>query len=227
MKMRSPWPCAPISHAWKAILKCALSRSCSGVAARDQPNAPATVEPGITYTHAPSVWAEGFFGQGIVIGGADTGIRWTHNALKSHYRGWNGELPTIILTGTTASTAVAGRAGQTPRALRRQWARSPPLALRWVTTAAAIRSALRPAEFIGYQNMDLGIGPHATYTECFEWFLAPYPVGGKTSQGDPAKEPDITTNSWACPPIGRLFAGLLQATVEAQRAAGIYDGGCS
>jgi hypothetical protein len=49
-----------------------------------------TIEPGITYTHAPSVWAEGFFGQGIVVAGADTGIRRTHNALKPHYRGWNG-----------------------------------------------------------------------------------------------------------------------------------------
>ncbi len=46
--------------------------------------------PGINYTKAPSVWAQGFFGQGIVVGGADTGICWTHNALKPHYRGWNG-----------------------------------------------------------------------------------------------------------------------------------------
>src|SRR4029077_14980638 len=51
---------------------------------------PATIEPGIAYTHAPDVWALGFRGQGITVTGADTGIRWTHNALKPHYRGWNG-----------------------------------------------------------------------------------------------------------------------------------------
>ena len=34
----------------------------------------------------------GFTGQGLVIGTADTGVRWTHNALKSHYRGWNGTM---------------------------------------------------------------------------------------------------------------------------------------
>src|SRR5436309_15043410 len=54
-----------------------------------QPGAPATVEPGITYTHAPDVWALGFRGETVVIAGADTGIRWTHNALKPHYRGWD------------------------------------------------------------------------------------------------------------------------------------------
>src|SRR5947199_410040 len=51
---------------------------------------PATIEPGIAYTHAPQVWALGFTGQNIVIASADTGVRWTHNALKPHYRGWDG-----------------------------------------------------------------------------------------------------------------------------------------
>jgi hypothetical protein len=52
---------------------------------------PATIEPGINYTHAPQVWALGFTGQDIVVAGADTGIRWTHDALKPHYRGWDGQ----------------------------------------------------------------------------------------------------------------------------------------
>src|SRR5207249_911070 len=54
-----------------------------------QPGAPVTIEPGITYTHAPQVWALGFTGQNVVVASADTGQRWTHNALKPHYRGWN------------------------------------------------------------------------------------------------------------------------------------------
>ena len=40
--------------------------------------------------HAPDVWAHGHTGEGIVIANQDTGVRWTHNALKPHYRGWNG-----------------------------------------------------------------------------------------------------------------------------------------
>src|SRR4029077_15439436 len=51
---------------------------------------PETIEPGINYTHAPQVWAQGFTGQQIVVASADTGVRWTHNALKPHYRGWDG-----------------------------------------------------------------------------------------------------------------------------------------
>src|SRR5881398_1897723 len=52
---------------------------------------PTTIEPGINYTHAPQVWALGFTGQNIVVASADTGVRWTHNALKPHYRGWDGQ----------------------------------------------------------------------------------------------------------------------------------------
>src|ERR1043166_1827750 len=58
----------------------------------DHPAAPETIEPGIDYVHAPLVWAQGYTGQGVVVGGADTGYRWTHNALKNHYRGWNGTI---------------------------------------------------------------------------------------------------------------------------------------
>jgi len=40
--------------------------------------------------NAPAVWALGFTGQGIVVGGQDTGYEWNHPALISSYRGWNG-----------------------------------------------------------------------------------------------------------------------------------------
>ena len=62
---------------------------------RDAPskaNAPNAIELGVTNVNAPAVWALGFTGQGMVVGGLDTGIRWTHNALKPKYRGWNGSV---------------------------------------------------------------------------------------------------------------------------------------
>ena len=62
----------------------------ASVQSSSQPQTPETIEPGIAYTHAPDVWALGFRGQGITVAGADTGQRWTHNALKPHYRGWDG-----------------------------------------------------------------------------------------------------------------------------------------
>jgi serine protease AprX len=68
-----------------------LPQPLSAVEAPSRPRTPETIEPGISYTHAPDVWALGFTGQGIVIGSEDTGVRWTHNALKPHYRGWDGQ----------------------------------------------------------------------------------------------------------------------------------------
>jgi serine protease AprX len=57
-----------------------------------QPETPNAIEPNINYTHAPQVWALGFTGRRLVIGSADTGVRWTHNALKRQYRGWSGTM---------------------------------------------------------------------------------------------------------------------------------------
>jgi subtilisin family serine protease len=69
--------------------------------------------------------------------------------------------------------------------------------------------------------MDQGNGTPATYIECFEFFLAPYPVSGTPSQGDPDRAPDVTNNSWGCPAAEGCSAGTLLAAVQAQRAAGI------
>jgi len=51
---------------------------------------PHTVEWGVQNVNAPQVWTMGYTGQGIVIANQDTGMRWTHNAIKNHYRGWDG-----------------------------------------------------------------------------------------------------------------------------------------
>jgi serine protease AprX len=47
------------------------------------------LEWNIHQVNADAVWAAGFTGQGVVIGGADTGYDWTHPALKNQYRGWD------------------------------------------------------------------------------------------------------------------------------------------
>ena len=43
----------------------------------------AAVEWGVNDVHAPALWALGFTGQGMVVASADTGVRWTHAALKT------------------------------------------------------------------------------------------------------------------------------------------------
>src|SRR5438093_2656567 len=69
--------------------------------------------------------------------------------------------------------------------------------------------------------MDVGNGTPARYIESMEWFLAPYPLNCTPNEGDPTKAPDITINSWGCPPSEGCSANTLQAAVEAQAAAGI------
>ncbi len=87
------------------------------------------------------------------------------------------------------------------------------------------------ARWIGCRNMDQGHGTPETYAECFEFFLAPYQVGGDPSaDGDPLQAPHVINNSWTCPgdPEDPDDEGcyedereMLRLVVENVRAAGI------
>src|SRR5438477_613245 len=183
---------------------------------------PATIEPGISYTHAPQVWALGFTGQNIVIASADTGQRWTHNALKPHYRGWDGlDANHNYNWHDSIHDSVGNPCGNDSQLPCDDYGHGSH------TTGTAIgddgmgnQIGMAPgAKWIGCRNMDQGTGTPARYIECMEWFLAPYPIGG--GQGDPLKAPDITNNSWGCPPSEGCSPDTLQAAIEAQAAAGI------
>ncbi|MEP6602258.1 MAG: S8 family serine peptidase [Nitrospirota bacterium] len=188
-----------------------------------QPDSPATIEPGITYTRAPLVWASGYTGQGSVVGGADTGYRWTHTALKNKYRGWNGTTASHDYNWHDSIHSGGGVCGPNST----QPCDDNGHGTHTIGTAVGDdggtnQVGMAPgAKWIGCRNMDQGNGTPATYMECFEFFLAPYPVGGTPAQGDPSKSPDVTTNSWTCPASEGCSALTLQSGVEAQRSAGI------
>ncbi len=183
---------------------------------------PATIEPGIQYTHAPLVWALGFTGQNIVVASADTGVRWTHDALKPHYRGWDGQNADHDYNWhDSIHDSVGNPCGND----------SPfpcdDVAHGSHTTGTMIgddglgnQIGMAPgAKWIGCRNMDQGNGTPARYIECMQWFLAPTTIGG--GDPDPTKAPDITNNSWECPDSEGCSFDTLQAAVEAQFAAGI------
>ena len=183
---------------------------------------PAAIEPGIQYTHAPDVWGLGFTGEGIVVAGADTGIRWTHNALKAHYRGWDGQnadhdynwhdsihdsVGNPCGNDSTEPCDDSGHGTHTVGTMVGD-------------DGAGNQIGMAPgAKFVGCRNMDGGVGTPARYIECMQWFLAPTRIGG--GDPDPTKAPDITNNSWHCPPDEGCSFDTLQAAVEAQAAAGI------
>jgi uncharacterized repeat protein (TIGR01451 family) len=78
------------------------------------------------------------------------------------------------------------------------------------------------ARWIGCRNMEQGWGTPATYAECFEFFLAPYPFGGDPlSDGDPSRAPHVINNSWSCPSSEGCDVTSLRAVVENVRTAGI------
>ncbi|HEX8423089.1 MAG TPA: S8 family serine peptidase, partial [Pyrinomonadaceae bacterium] len=186
-------------------------------------NSTTQVEPGVNHTRAPEVWAQGYTGQGIVVGAADTGYRWDHMALKNKYRGWNGSTVNHNYNWHDSIHSGGGSCG----ANSAQPCDDNGHGTHTAGTAigddgVANQIGMAPgAKWIGCRNMNQGNGTPATYTECFEFFLAPYPVGGTPSQGDPDLSPDVTTNSWHCPPSEGCSATSLQAAVKAQRAAGI------
>src|SRR5437667_1351991 len=203
-----------------------------------QPGAPKTIEPGIVYTHAPDVWALGFKGETIVVASADTGVRWTHNALKPHYRGWDGVNANHNLNWHDSIHDSVGNpcGNDSPFPCDDFFHGSH-------TTGTAIgddgmgnQIGMAPgAKWIGCRNMDVGNGTPARYIECMEWFLAPYPLNCTPNEGDPTKAPDITINSWGCPPSKGCSANTLGAAVASQGDAGImmvsaaqnYGPGCS
>jgi subtilisin family serine protease len=181
------------------------------------------VEGGITYTRAPEVWSQGYTGQGIVAAGADTGYRWDHTALRDHYRGWNGASANHDYNWHDSIHSGGGSCGaNSPQPCDDNGHGTHTMGTMVGDDGAGNQVGMAPgAKWIGCRNMDQGVGTPATYIECFEFFLAPYPVGGTPAQGDPAKAPHVTNNSWGCPPSEGCSASTLQAAVEAQRAAGI------
>jgi serine protease AprX len=186
-------------------------------------NAITAVEPGISYVRAPQIWSLGYNGQGIVVGAADTGYRWTHVALKNAYRGWNGTTAShdynwhdsIHTSGGTCaanSTAPCDDQGHGTHTMGTI-----------LGLDGANQVGMAPgARWIGCRNMKSGAGTPASYIECMEFFLAPYPVGGTTAQGDPSKAPHVTNNSWGCNAAeGCTTPNILLTAVSNTRAAGI------
>src|SRR6476661_3367242 len=182
---------------------------------------PDTIEPGINYTHAPQVWALGFTGQTIVIASADTGVRWTHNALKPHYRGWDGMNADHDYNWHDSIHSGGGVCGpDSPFPCDDFFHGSHTTGTAIGDDGAGNQIGMAPgAKWIGCRNMDQGNGTPTRYMECMQWFLAPTRINGQDP--DPTKAPDITINSWGCPASEGCSANTLQAAVEAQAAAGI------
>ena len=191
----------------------------AGPQAAAQPDA---VEWNIAKVHTPGVWAAGFTGQGVVIGGQDTGYQWDHPALKGKYRGWNGSSASHDYSWHDAIHVSGSSCGaDSPVPCDDHGHGTHTMGTMVGDDGLGNQIGMAPgARWIGCRNMNSGWGTPATYIECYQWFIAPTKVDG--SAPDPSKAPDVINNSWGCPPNeGCTDPTVLLAAVQAVRAAGI------
>ena len=182
------------------------------------------IEWNITKINAPEVWALGHTGEGIVIGGQDTGYDWDHPALKSKYRGWDGSTADHNYNWHDAITSGGGRCGANSNEPCDDHDHGTHTMGTMVgDDGGSNQIGVAPgATWIGCRNMNEGWGTPATYTECYEWFVAPYDLTGDSSDADPTKAPHVINNSWSCPAIEDCtYPDILLTVVQNVRSAGI------
>jgi subtilisin family serine protease len=164
-----------------------------------RPAAAQAVEWGVAKIRAPQVWALGITGQGVTVAGQDTGIRWTHTALKPHYRGWNGAVADHNYNWHDAIHVINSSCpADSPQPCDDDGHGSHTVGTMVGDDGLGNQIGVAPgAKFIGCRNMNAGAGTPSSYNECAQWLLAPTDLAG--ANPDPAKAPDIVSNSWGCP----------------------------
>jgi serine protease AprX len=186
------------------------------------PGQPSGIEPNIVKVHAPEVWARGFTGQGVVIGGADTGYQWDHPALIAKYRGWDGLNLDHNYNWFDAISSGGGACGaKSPVPCDDYSHGTHTMGIMTGDDGAGNQIGMAPgARWIGCRNMNVGAGTPETYTKCFQWFIAPTNLNDQDPR--PELAPDVINNSWSCPPSeGCTDPNVLKIVVESVRAAGI------
>jgi len=190
----------------------------------DAAASPAEIESNIEKIRAPALWASGFRGQGIVVALADTGLTWDHPALRDRYRGFDGSSVSHDYNWHDAIHAPGpgNPCGADSAAPCDDEGHGTCCAGLIAGNEGANQVGVAPeARLIGCRNMDRGVGTPASYTECFQFFLAPTNFAGQNPRPDLA--PDVINNSWGCPPSeGCTDPNILRAVVENTRAAGIF-----
>lgn len=175
---------------------------------------------------AERVWNElGVRGEGIVVAGQDTGVRWDHESIINQYRGVeNGQLKSHDYSWHDAIHSSSGSCGSdSPTPCDDHSHGTHTVGSMVGDNKSDLITGVAPeAKWIACRNMDKGVGTVSTYLECFQFFLAPYPVGGNPMEdGDPSKAPHVTNNSWSCPPSEGCDGEEFLDAIRALNAAGI------
>ncbi|MCZ6507380.1 MAG: S8 family serine peptidase [Acidobacteria bacterium] len=193
-----------------------------GPVAEEAAGARGAVEDSLIHVGAPDLWALGFTGQGAVVAGADTGYDWDHVALKNQYRGWDGGSATHDYNWHDAIHSGGGSCGADltePCDDTNHGTHT--MGTMVGDDGGSNRIGMAPgARWIGCRNMDRGAGTPTTYSECFQFFIAPTDLNDQNP--NPALAPHVVNGSWSCPPSeGCTDPNVLLIVVQNVRAAGI------
>lgn len=179
---------------------------------------PDVIPYGITKINADDVWAMGYRGQGVVLGGVDTGVQWDHPALKAQYRGWNGTSANhnynwwdpanfcgpwgsapcdnnghgTHTTGTQAGDNATYQIGVAPDA-------------QWIHAAGCCAS-------------------NESLLSALQWMLAPTDMVGNNP--NPALRPQAINNSWGGPGGSQIFYDVI-ANLRAAGVVPVFSAGNS
>lgn len=181
-----------------------------------------TIEWNIAKVGAPDVWAMGYDGTGIVVGGQDTGYDWDHPALINQYRGWDGTTADHDYNWHDSIHTGGGVCGpDSPEPCDDHGHGTHTMGTMVGDDGGTNQVGMAPgAKWIGCRNMNVGDGSPATYSECYQWFIAPTQMDG--TNANPAMAPHIINNSWSCPVSeGCTNPNIMLTIVDNVVAAGI------
>jgi serine protease AprX len=168
------------------------------------------IEWGIDMINANDVWDMGFRGQGVTVGGEDTGYDWTHPALKKQYRGYIAVGDTNTVDHNYAwHDAIHSISPLSPDSLNPcgldvkepcdDYGHGTHTMGTMIGLDGDNEIGVAPeAKWCACRNMERGNGSPFTYLECFQWFLAPTDLNNENP--NPALAPHVINNSWGCPP---------------------------
>ena len=214
-----------------------------GTNSPDSPNLVTALGQGVAKVQAADAWALGYKGQGVTVAGSDTGVRFTHEALRNQYRGWGGSPETsthdynwhdaIHIPNWPPEPANAcnpggptGAGQPNPQPCDDDMIIGGGHGSHTVGTMVGDNGVgeqigMAPeAKWMACRNMSNGVGNIPTYIECMQFFIAPTKING--NEPDPSKAPHVVNNSWGCvegcPPEPN---NPIRDALQASRAAGI------
>ncbi|MEZ4912187.1 MAG: S8 family peptidase [Saprospiraceae bacterium] len=189
-------------------------------------------EWGIIKIKADSVWKMGINGNGVTVGGLDTGVAWEVEPIKRQYRGYKNDSlvdhnynwhDAIHEHDTHFPDSTANPCGISILAPCDDNNHGTHTVGTMIGQDTINAIGVAPgAKWIACRNMERGYGKLSTYIECFEWMLAPYSEG---NEPNPDYAPHVINNSWYC----SVEEGCTEASyeifnmaIEHLKAAGIF-----